>query len=255
MNKLPKKIKAFLIHLFAASITATLCYALIKTWYPTPYYEILHGKEILTLAIIIDLTIGPLVTLILFNPKNSKKELLATIAIATTLQITALSYGLYKAAFSRPLFLAFEGDKFRIVSRPDINKSELSRAPSNLQKISLSGPKIISTKLLEAGDPGLLESIQLDLQGIHPAYRPQRWQSYEKAKIQALQQAKKIELNKTAYIKIELTNPSHENIQNTALALPIAAYEGQTNWAAIIDPTSAQVIGFLKYKPLDDKSS
>lgn len=251
MNKLAQKTKASLIHLSAASITAALCYILIKTWYPTPYFEILHGKEILTLAIAIDVTLGPLVTFILFNPAGSKKELFSIVAIATILQVTALSYGLFKAAYSRPLFLAFEGNKFRIVSLPDINNSELSLAPANLQNTSLSGPKIISTKLLEAGDPGLLESIQLDIQGIHPAYRPQRWQNYEKAKNQVLQQAKKIEPDKNFDIKIELLKPSHKNIDDAILTLPIVAYENQSNWAAIIDPISAEVIGFLNYKSLN----
>ncbi|WP_295515453.1 hypothetical protein [uncultured Pseudomonas sp.] len=239
--------KAFLIHLLAATVTTAACWLLITAWYPDPYFEILHGREILGLAVTIDLTLGPLVTFILYNPQGTRKELLATASVAILLQTTALSYGLYQAASSRPIFLAFEGDKFRIVSRPDIKDSELKSAPEEFRNINKFGVKIISTKLLEAGAPGLLESIQLDLQGIHPAYRPQRWQNYENSKTEILQHAKVIDLANTKNIRtLKFEKKQKEN--STALAIPIVAYESKTNWATIIDPQSADVIGFLKLR-------
>lgn len=239
--------KAFLIHLLTATVTTAVCWAFITAWYPAPYFEILHGKEILGLVAIIDLTLGPLVTFVLYNPLGTRKELLATVSIATLLQAAALSYGLHQAAYSRPIFLAFEGDKFRIVSRSDVKGSELSDAPEEFREINNFGVKIISTKLLDAGAPGLLESIQLDLQGIHPAYRPQRWQNYENSKTEILQHAKAIDLANNENIEsLKLEKKTEEN--STVLAIPIVAYEGRTNWTAIIDPISANVIGYLKFK-------
>ncbi|MXS20704.1 hypothetical protein [Pseudomonas oryzihabitans] len=246
-RKIIGKGKAFLIHFLLATITTAACWAFITTWYPAPYFDILHGREILALAVVIDLTLGPLVTLILYNPLGTKKELLATASIATLLQATALSYGLYQAASSRPIFLAFEGDKFRIVSRPDFKDSELKNASEEFRNIKKFGVKIISTKLLDAGAPGLLESIQLDLQGIHPAYRPQRWQDYENSKTEILQHAKAIDLANNKNIE-SLKPEKNRKENNIVLTIPIVAYEGKTNWTAIIDPNSANVIGFLKFK-------
>lgn len=246
-RKFIEKAKAFLIHLLLATITTAVCWVFITSWYPAPYFDILHGREILALAIVIDLTLGPLVTLILYNPLGTKKELLATISIAALLQAGALSYGLYQAASSRPIFLAFEGNKFRIVSRPDFKDSELKNAPKEFRDIQKFGVKIISTKLLDAGAPGILESIQLDLQGIHPAYRPQRWQDYENSKIDILQNAKAIDLANNKNI-VNLKPGKNKKEKNIVFTIPIVAYEGKTNWAAIIDPNSADVIGFLKFK-------
>lgn len=244
-RKLRGKGKAFLIHLSAAIITATGCWILISKWYPTPYFEILHGQEILTLAIAIDLFLGPVVTFLLFNPQGSKRELLTTTTIAVLLQLSALSYGLYEAASSRPIFLAFEGDKFRIVSRPDIKTSELSEAPEAFKNLSIFGVKTIGVKLLESGDSGFLESIQLDLQGIHPAYRPQRWRSYVEVKLQVLKRARTIEAGR--YKKIE-TKEEYKKEEGPIFAIPIVAYDNKTYWAAVVDPKTADIVGFLELK-------
>lgn len=246
-RKIIGKAKAFLLHILAAIITTAACCILIISWYPDPYFEILHGREILGLAVVIDLTLGPLVTFVLYNPSGTRKEFLATLLIATLLQAAALSYGLYQAKSSRPIFLAFEGDKFRIVSRPDIREDEIRNAPEEFRNINQFGVKIISTKLLDAGAPGLLESIQLDLQGIHPAYRPQRWQDYENSKTEILQHAKAINLSNNKNIE-HLKSEKIGKENSMALTIPIVAYEGETNWAAIIDPNSAEVIGFIKFK-------
>jgi len=254
-RKIAGKGKAFLIHFSGAAIIATACCALINTWYPAPYFEILHGKELLILITAIELTLGPTITFVLFNPAGSKKELLATTTIAILIQLSALSYGLYQAASSRPLFLAFEGDKFRIVSRSDIKRSDLLKAPKEMQLLSWSGVKVIAVKLLDAGDPGLLESVQQDLQGMHPAYRPQRWQNYETAKTRALE--KSLNINPENLQSIAITplqkqkdkdkDKDKDKSENIRI-IPIVAYENKINWAAIIDPSSANITGFLKLK-------
>lgn len=141
-----KKLKASGIHLLLSLVVISLAIGLIITfWFPDSLMLVSNFKEIALLLISIDLVLGPVLTFVVFNPaKKSLKFDLATIAV---IQISALSYGLFMLYQSHPVYIAFNVDRFTLVSAIDA-KPEL--AVLKEFKISkTSSPKLVVAKLPE----------------------------------------------------------------------------------------------------------
>ena len=65
-----------------------------------------------------------------------------------------------------------------------------AQAPDDMSRLSWTGPQTIGVKLLDGGDPEYLRSIQLATEGIHPAFRPQRWVHYDVQREQVIRRSK-----------------------------------------------------------------
>jgi hypothetical protein len=73
----------------SALIGATVVVVMLTLWYPRPYFDAMGGQALLALIVGVDVTLGPLLTLIVFNPK--KQELKFDLAVIAACQLTALS--------------------------------------------------------------------------------------------------------------------------------------------------------------------
>lgn len=178
-------------HLAASASIAVVCAALVfGLWYPYPYSELASGRELFALLVSVDLVAGPLLTFVVYNPEKPRRELWRDVGTVIVLQLVALGYGLHIVAQARPVFLAFEGDRFRVVAVPDIDSASLARAPSGMARLSWMGPQTIGVKLLEGSDPGYQQSIMLAMQGVHPAFRPERWMDYDVQRQHVIRQSK-----------------------------------------------------------------
>ena len=148
-------------------------------WFPFPYYEISGGKNLFLILALVDVVCGPLLTLILFNPAKERWKWRVDLSMILLLQFVALAYGLHNITQSRPIFLAYEGDRFRVVYEPDIDGLRWKSAAPEFASPSWTGPQLLGVKLLEPTDPGFIDSIALALEGVPPAFRPDRWVPYE----------------------------------------------------------------------------
>ena len=114
------RVRAALIHLGAsitvAAVVATMVFAF---WYPGAYRSFSGGTELFLLVVGVDLGLGPLITLVIFDRRKPIKELKRDVAVVVVLQLAALVYGLNMVSISRPVVLALEEDRFRVV--PAIN--------------------------------------------------------------------------------------------------------------------------------------
>lgn len=193
-------------HLAVSCLIATLCAALVfYVWYPYPYDELASGRELFALLISVDIVIGPLLSLVVFDLKKPRRELWRDLGVIFALQLFALGYGLHSVTEARPVWLAFEGDRFRVVALPDLNRADLVQAPHHLSRLSWTGPKPLGIKVIDGTDPEFLKSIGLAMEGIHPAFRPQRWVDYELQRAEVIRQAK------------PLSQLKHKRLQQSAL--------------------------------------
>src|SRR5688572_23160036 len=98
--------KASLTHFGISLAVAGLVYLAVRyLWYPGPLFEIAGGLELLLIIISVDVTLGPLITLIIFKP--GKWGLKFDLTVIGILQVAALIYGLHAIAESRPVFITF----------------------------------------------------------------------------------------------------------------------------------------------------
>ena len=58
-----------------------------------------------------DLALGPLVSLVIYNSRKSRRELVFDYSVVAVVQIAAMVYGVYVVAESRPVYIAFLKDR------------------------------------------------------------------------------------------------------------------------------------------------
>jgi hypothetical protein len=140
----------------SAVVAAAVVVAMLLVWYPRPYFHAAGGLTLLVLLIGVDVVVGPLLTLIVYDP--GKKHLKYDLAVIVTLQVAALVYGGWIMFDARPVYVAFAGDRFELVEANAIDPRDLARAAPPFHELPLSGPRIVGTRL--PADPKALDTLR-----------------------------------------------------------------------------------------------
>ena len=166
------------IHLLISLTIAFLMAALVFfVWYKYPYTHILGGLELFFLVCSVDVVCGPLMTLILANPKKSKRETALDFSMVAAIQIAALLYGMHTVYVARPVYYAFDADRFTTVTAAELAElakpEDMAKAPKELQSLPKLGAKPIALYWDEKNaDP---EKIWIPM-----VARPEHWRVYDK---------------------------------------------------------------------------
>lgn len=125
--------KAAFFHFLGSVLVACLAAVLVfLLWYPHPYGQLSGGGKLFAILIVVDVVCGPLLTLVLFSPRKSRREFFVDMSLVVLIQVAALCYGLYTVYLARPLFLVHEVDRFRVIGMPDYGDADVSAALSAL---------------------------------------------------------------------------------------------------------------------------
>lgn len=238
---------AALKHLAVSVLVALMVGALVfGVWYPSPYDELAGGQDLFWLVIVVDVVCGPLLTLVIFNPKKPRNELARDIGLVVLIQLAALIYGLNSVAQARPVWLAFEGSRFRVVSVPDLADQNLGEAPESLRSLSWTGPKLLGVKLAQPTDQDYQQSVLRSLDGLHPAFRPSRWQSYESQVPDLLQVLQPVDRLLTKQpSKAGMVRAALKDWEPEALGfLPLVSGD-VSDWVVIVRRDTGQPISYL----------
>jgi hypothetical protein len=130
-------------HFVFSALLGLLVFCLFRyVWYPDALFTLAGAGKLLLLVIGIDVVLGPLLTLIVFDP--AKKSLVIDLSVIVAIQLSALAYGVWVMAQSRPVFLAGVVDRFELIMANDIRPEDLSLAASpEWQKLSWTGPVVV----------------------------------------------------------------------------------------------------------------
>lgn len=140
---MPKRIYASLVHLGISLLLVTCVLIVVMlVWYPHPYFEAMGVGKMLLILISVDVTIGPIITLIIFNPK--KASLKFDLAVIAILQLAALAYGVSVVFEGRPVYVVFNIDRFTVVSANEIPLSEMAKMPG--LALPITGPRIVGVR-------------------------------------------------------------------------------------------------------------
>lgn len=135
------KLVAAGIHLGISLVVAGLLLVLLFViWFPSPLMS-LGAVEGVQLILLVDLAIGPLLTLIVF--KKGKATLAFDLSIIVALQLSALAYGLSQIYGQTPAHLVLNYNGLHIVTRYEVENymhpndfyvpDELSESPVKYQ--------------------------------------------------------------------------------------------------------------------------
>lgn len=146
-SSMAQRLRAAGIHLALSALLAAAVLALVLlTWYPQPLPRLLGVGSILLIMLGVDVVLGPIFTLIVFDRR--KKRLAWDLATIAALQLAALAYGLYTLHQGRPAFVVLVKDRFEIVSPADIMPPDLVAAKDNpFAQSRITGPHWVSIRM------------------------------------------------------------------------------------------------------------
>jgi hypothetical protein len=123
------RLSAFGLHLAGSVCALSLILGgLYLGWYRWPGWYLTGAAHILIIVLIVDVALGPTLTLIIANPRKPRRELARDIGIIVAVQIAALIYGAATLWHGRPLYYTFSSDRLEMVQASAIKSAEIALA-------------------------------------------------------------------------------------------------------------------------------
>jgi hypothetical protein len=123
------RLKAFALHLLGSASALTLILGgLYLGWYRWPGWYLSSALHIVGIVVLVDLVIGPTLTLVVANPTKSRRLLARDIGMIVAVQIVALMYGAVTLWGGRPLYYAFSVNSLDMVQASDVEAPEVKLA-------------------------------------------------------------------------------------------------------------------------------
>jgi len=137
-------IKAALFHFLGSVLVAMMAAVLVfLVWYPHPYGLLSGGLNLFLILVAVDVVCGPLLTLVLFNPRKPRREIITDMSLVILIQLAALIYGMSTVYQARPLYLVHEVDRFRVISLPDYNGEDVKEVLEELARSSVRAGQVV----------------------------------------------------------------------------------------------------------------
>jgi len=107
------KPKAFLVHLLlSAAIVGALLLLLVTRWYPMPYFVADGGWQGIRLVAAIDVVLGPLLTLVIYNRAKPRHKLIFDYSVIGAMQACAFAFGVWTVFSARTTVVVFTDGTF-----------------------------------------------------------------------------------------------------------------------------------------------
>jgi len=245
-----EKFVAFAIHFVLTLLVAAAAAVLIfRIWFPDPFQEISGGTHLFVLIVGCDLALGPLLSLVIYNSRKSRRELIIDYSIVAVLQLAGIIYGIYSIAHWRPAYIAFAVDRLEVIGAGDLNPADVKAAPPPYDSIPKWGPQLVAVRIpsdLEARNKAMMDAIAgKDLPLVPAYYAPYESQLAEiKSRAKSLEDLERAHPDSRDAIEaaIKSTGVSREQLR----WLPI---KGRMQfWTALIDAGNGRP---KAYVPLD----
>jgi hypothetical protein len=244
--------KAFAVHL---SISAMIAMIVVSTmyfvWYPEPLFEAMGGNDLAVLIVGVDVILGPIVTLIVFNPAKSRRVLRMDLAVIALAQLSALVYGVHIVAVARPVYVVFSVDRFDVVSANDLFKEDLDQVKRpEFRSMPWGRPRVISVGMPTTAEEQL-RVIQWAASGMDLQVFPQYYRPYPELAPLALKRARPLaELRKRhpdVQAEIDAALAALGRREEDTRFLPLKARK--RDMVVLLDARTGEVAGYAKVNP------
>jgi len=137
--------QASALHLaLSAAIALLVVTLMLAVWYPRQYFTAMGGDTLILILIGVDVVVGPLITLIIFDPK--KKGLRFDLTVIAAMQLAALAYGGSVMFEARPVYNVFVVDRFEVIAANAVDAESRAKASAEFRSLPLTGPRIIAAR-------------------------------------------------------------------------------------------------------------
>ena len=236
------------IHLALSAAVITVVFLVVyELWYPGDLFGATGGRELFVLILAVDLTIGPLVTFIIFVP--GKRGLVFDLWVIGIVQVSFLLYGVWSLSESRPVYIVFVKDRFELARASQIPDSVLVEAKMNRHTdLSWTGPVLRGVRFPTDPDEQFKIAIS-GMAGVDIHCYPQYHVPYDSVR------AKVVEVS-VPIANLARFNPGLDVAQVAASVkrpeagvryLPLRA--GKVDLAVLLDAKNGEVLRFAAIKP------
>jgi hypothetical protein len=243
-----EKFKAFGWHfVLTAALALAAAVVIFWVWYPDPFEAMLGGTKFFLLITGCDLALGPLTSLVIYNSKKSRRELVFDYSLVGLVQIAAFVYGVMSMADARPVYVAFVVDRFEVVLAKELADEDLQNAKEPYRVRPKFGPVLVGTQQ----PTGIEERNKLlfsSLEGKDVQMLPRYYVPYE-ANTDAIKQRA---------LTLDALRKRHPEAQEHIAAQKLSVPEDQLRWLPIRSPKAfwtvlldAQTARPLAYIPVD----
>jgi hypothetical protein len=243
------RFQAGAIHLATSiAVAAAIFLPIYFVWFPGVLFESAGGRELFLLIACVDVTLGPLVTTIVY--RHGKRGMKFDLVVIAILQLTALGYGVSVLFESRPVFIVYVKDRFELVRASEVSESDMGvTTPATRGPFSVTGPMLVGARL--PSDPEERYKLSISgLAGVDVQRYPQYYVPYEQVRGEARELAKPI-------ARLRQLNPDAKGVIDRVVAangpedglafLPMRA--GKRDLSVIISKRTGDVLAYLSQRP------
>lgn len=175
----------------SAAIGALALMLMLLVWYPGEFFRIAGGSTLIVILVGVDVVLGPLLTLVVFNPM--KRLLKLDLAIIATVQVAALVYGTWVMFEARPAYLVFVVDRFDVVSSINVDAADRAAARrEEFRGINLGRP-LLAAAVMPTDPAERNEVVSAAAGGVDLLLTPRYWVPYAEARDRVLARARPLE--------------------------------------------------------------
>jgi hypothetical protein len=235
-------------------VASTIFVLVYFFWYPHALFDTAGGRALFILIAGVDVTIGPLLTLIVF--KRGKRGLAVDLSIIAVMQLVALFYGVWVLFESRPAYVVFVKDRFELVRANDLSDENLAKAAKlgRHANVSWTGPLVVGARIPSDPDEWMRMALS-GAQGVDIQNFPEHYLPYEKLRQEAIAKGLPVkrlrELNPEAGAKLDRELARLSRGDADVLFLPLRA--GKQDLSVLIDAKSGEVLRYEALKPWEYK--
>jgi len=247
------RFRAGFIHLLiSAAIAAAVFLPIYFFWYPDVLYDYAGGKDLFLLIVGVDVTLGPLITTVIFVP--GKRGLLFDLVVIGVLQVSALVYGVYVMFEARPVYIVFVKDRFELVRANTYPEGALDKPEAGKwAQLPVTGPKIIGVRM--PTDPKeQFEVMVAGMRGLDIHLRPKYYVEYRDVEAQARAKGEPLQTlrrrNPAHAAEVDALLKSLGRKEDDVRYLPLRA--GKVDLSVIIDAKTGDIVRISSLKPWGD---
>lgn len=237
--------------LWSLVLAAVVALLVFRIWFPAPFRELSGGRQLFGILVAVDVVLGPCATFVISRLGKSRREWRFDMGLIVLLQTLALGYGVWTLYQARPVYMAFEIDRLRVIHAIDVPQQLMSAAPASLRHLPITGPGLVAVRPFR-DEQERMDTTMAAIQGVHLGARPDLWMPYEEAvpriRTEAREVSRLMERKPEARPLInELA--SRLGVEPTTLKyLPVAG-RNATFWTAILDAKTGLPLDYLPLDP------
>lgn len=249
----PGKGVVFGVHLTLSLLAfSTLVMMMVLFWFPGELFLVDGGWQGLKLVAMVDLVLGPALTLILYKP--DKPKLVFDMSMIAAIQIGALAYGFYTTHSQRTVAVVYAENKFATLSARDHSEANKQLAALDLEPTTVSATGLLDIPLVLTPQPADYGAFLQNMLNGYPELR-ERSDLYIPIAdgTQSMQSGRQSEEQLEAAGALEIINKALAKRALTFEDTEIYPFKARyANGLVLFDPQQLRILDYVPY--VEDKS-